>query len=151
MLHWLRAIYVQPAFVIHRCLRGTVPQKISNFLNQKSPISWDLTHSFFPLFIQSLWGGLPPNALILDDKKNALFSYHTAQSLSEPGLQISRGLTLDFLSSSFSFLSHPAGKSRAGGEGSFHRICRGRCQGPPPPSPSQEPITAINLPLAIFR
>lgn len=94
---------VQVASVTHH-LRGAVPQKISNFLNQKSPISWDRTCFFFPLFIQSLWGGLPPNALTVEDKK--MLCFHTVQHSTTPiGTRFtdSQGLTVDFLPVAFPY------------------------------------------------
>lgn len=66
---------------------------------------------FFPLFIQSLLRGLPPHALIVDDKENALLSCPTAKSLSEPGWRISRGSLWTFLPYPFSLRSQPATKS----------------------------------------
>lgn len=81
------SLYNQPLSHIHACVAQFLT-KISNFLNQKSAMFWDLTCSFFPFSKQSPWGGFPPKALDVDGKRNALFSCHTATSMSEPGLHI---------------------------------------------------------------
>lgn len=87
-----RVSVVQRAFTIYR-LCGAVLHKDTNLpeleksqlLGWIGPVPSSLTRS------PCGGGALTHNALIVEEKRNALFSRHAAKSSTEPGLQTSRG------------------------------------------------------------
>lgn len=105
-------LYTQPLSYTHACA-AQLHTKMPNFPNQESAMFWDLTCYFFPFYKQSPWWGFPPKALIVDDKRSALYSCHTAASMSKPGIYIPRA----HLGLSCLILFLPAKKSQVWGGG----------------------------------
>lgn len=103
-------LYTQPLSYIHACA-AQLHTKMPNFPNQESAMFWDLTCYFFPFYKQSPWWGFPPKALIVDDKRSALYLCHTAASMSKPGIYIPRA----HLGLSCLILFLPAKKSQVWG------------------------------------
>lgn len=120
---WFKTICLkQPSSYMDICVAPSLA-KIPSFLNQESPIFWHWTCPAFSLSIQSPCGGSSHDTLLVGDKRNALFSCHSAKSSSEPGMQTSRG-------SLWTLSPHPSpywATSREVtrlGKGRFHRIYR---------------------------
>ena len=105
-------LYTQPLSYTHTRV-AQLHTKMPNFPNQESAMFWDMTCYFFPLCKQSPWWGFPPKALIVDGKRNALYSCHTAASMSNPGIYICRA----HLGLSCFILFLPAKKSQVWGGG----------------------------------
>lgn len=151
---WFKTICLkQPSSYMDICVAPSLA-KIPSFLNQESPIFWHWTCPAFSLSIQSPCGGSSHDTLLVGDKRNALFSCHSAKSSSEPGMQTSRG-------SLWTLSPHPSpywATSREVtrlGKGRFHRIYRWTRHGhsllqtalhsPPPGRPSSGGCASIEV------